>query len=581
MRDGGLTRRRALTLGAAAGLGAMVGRPLQALARGSRAPRGFGLRVTAADFPAGSRTSRPLRASHAFDLVGLRGARGDVEVRVRRAGGRWSRWVALAVHGDHAPDTGTGARASDPVWTGGSDELQLRVGRRRPAGDLRVHLVAVPAAARRRVRPGGAVARAAQASTPPSIIGRDQWGAAQVPPRAAPSYGDVQVAFVHHTVSANGYGPQDSAGIVLGIAKYHRDTNGWNDVGYNFLVDQYGQIFEGRAGGIDQPVIGAQAQGYNSHSTGVAILGTFQDVAPSDAALEAVARVVGWKLSVHAAPVEGQVVLTSAGGDLNRYAGGTPVTLQRISGHRDGDASSCPGDALYALLPQIRERARKYAFTPAPGASVAKATLAADTRHVAYGQQARFSGSVTRADGQPAAGEAVAVQKRGKSGAWVPVARTTVDGAGAWAASVAWKATGDVRVVAAGATTQAMKIVCLPAVAARLTARRLTAGGTVRVRGAVRPAQAVSVLVERQGSDGTWRRSQTVRGKLRGTSFDAAVRLKNPGLYRLTAKAGTPSANGAAAPLLVRAVRGRTGAAGGTSTSTPIRTPATGGVAPR
>ena len=80
---------------------------------------------------------------------------------------------------------------------------------------------------------------------------------------------------MHHTVNANTYAPQDSAAIVLSICRYHRNENGWRDIGYNFLVDRFGQIFEGRAGGIDQPVIGAQAQGYNGVSTGVANLGTF------------------------------------------------------------------------------------------------------------------------------------------------------------------------------------------------------------------------------------------------------------------------------------------------------------------
>ena len=83
------------------------------------------------------------------------------------------------------------------------------------------------------------------------VITRTEWGGDSVPPRADPEYGAVQLAFVHHTVTANDYAPEDSAAIVLGIARYHRNSNGWNDIGYNFLVDKYGQVFEGRAGGID------------------------------------------------------------------------------------------------------------------------------------------------------------------------------------------------------------------------------------------------------------------------------------------------------------------------------------------
>src|SRR3954468_6007326 len=153
-------RRRALVLGAAAGLGSLLAalRGVPALAAAARSPRrgGFGLAVTPADFD-GGRTSRVLRARR-FDLLGVRGA-GHVEVRVRERGGTWSAWVPLAAHGDHAPDTGTGERASDPVWTGGSDELQLRL-TRPPRGSLRVHFVAVPGALRRSAARGTARARA-------------------------------------------------------------------------------------------------------------------------------------------------------------------------------------------------------------------------------------------------------------------------------------------------------------------------------------------------------------------------------------------------------------------------------------
>src|ERR671910_395917 len=132
-------------------------------------------------------------------------------------------------------------------------------------------------------------ARAAQAGAPPPITPRSAWGADSVPPREPPIYGEVQLAFVHHTVTANDYTPEESPGIVLAIARYHRNSQGWNDIGYQFLVDRYGQIFEGRAGGIDQAIVGAQAQGFNSVSTGVACLGTHTDVFQTEAGLEALA----------------------------------------------------------------------------------------------------------------------------------------------------------------------------------------------------------------------------------------------------------------------------------------------------
>ena len=470
-----ITRRRALALGAAAGLGALLEplRRLPALAVGSPKPRGFGLTVTPADFD-GARTSRVLRGAA---LRPDRRARepGHVEIRVRARGGAWSPWIALAAHGDHAPDTGTGEHASDPVWTGGSDELQLRLARP-PRGSLRVHLVAVPpacAAAPRRVprapaggRPRGAGGRGA-AGQSAADHRPDAWGAASVPPRSGPSYGAVQAAFVHHTASVNEYGPQDSPGIVLGIAKYHRDTNGWNDIGYNFLVDRYGQVFEGRAGGVDQPVVGAHAQGYNSQSTSVAQIGTYSAGGITPQAMSATAQLLGWKLSLHGVPTEGVVVLRSGGGSLNRYPSGTPVSVNRICGHRDGDETSCPGDALYGQLAELRTRASALA-----GPVVARGvTLAVAAAAVPYGQSAGFAGLVTRPGGVAPAGTAVAVQKRGRKG-WVTVARATAAADGSWSAAVPWRRSGEVRARAGSASSPVAKVDVVASVRLRTPRRR-------------------------------------------------------------------------------------------------------------
>jgi hypothetical protein len=600
-----ITRRRALALGAAAGVGSLLGplRSVPALAALSPRPRGFGLTVTPADFD-GGRTSRVLRARR-FDVIGVRGS-GTVEVRVRPRGGAWSAWIPLAARGDHAPDTGTGERASDPIWTGGSDEFQLRLARA-PRGSVRVHFVAVPAALRRSAaratararsgagaastgRPSGsagsgatavaaavsggaAVGRAAvadagasrargraaqaggvQPGSPPPIIPRAAWGAASVPPRAAPRYGVVQAAFVHHTVTVNEYAPTDSPAIVLGIAKFHRDTNGWNDIGYNFLVDRYGQVFEGRAGGVDQAVVGAHAQGYNAQSTSVAQIGTYTAGGITPEAFEATAQLLGWKLSLHGVPAVGTVVLTSGGGSDNRFGAGTPVTVNRICGHRDGDVTSCPGDALYGQLPALRGRTAALAGPIAPPQQ--QVTLAVSAPAVAYGEPVSFAGLVIRPGGGAAAGVPVSLQKRGRTGAWVTVARATAGADGSWALNVPWRRSGQVRARSGAASSIVASVAVVPSVALRRPRRRRIASGTVlRLSGRVRPAGPVRVLVEIKGRDGRWRRVRLVGARVRETNFSAAMRMRRPGLYRLTARTAGSAPRAADAPLLIRVLR--------------------------
>jgi hypothetical protein len=552
-----ITRRRALVLAAATGLGSLLTRPFSAFGRALPAGvRGFGMDVGPRDFEGA--TSRVLRAPRRFDLLGVRGPRGAhgrLEVRVRPNGGAWSPWVALAVHGDHAPDTGSGERASDPVWTGGCDELQLRAAHP-PRAALRMHFVAVPAVARRGTRAHAATVpkqTSPQPGTPPPIIPRAAWGGDSVPPRSPPAYGVVQLAFVHHTVTANGYTPEQSGSMVLAIAKYHRDTNGWNDIGYNFLVDQYGQVFEGRAGGVDQAVVGAHAQGYNSQSTGVAVLGTFSDVPIPEAAMAAITQLLGWKMSLHGVPCEGGLTVVSGGGSLNRYSSGTPVAMQRISGHRDGDATECPGNALYAQLPVLRTRATALA---GPTVAHGQVSLTPAAPAVLYGADAVFTGAVIRPDTTPGAGDVVALQKRTSQGTWVTIGQTTANVDGSFVVRVPWRRGGDVRAAAAGAFSRVASVGLTPVLSTRHASKRVAAGRRVALSGRVRPAASVAVVLERQGSDGRFRRVASVSGRVQKTKWRAAVRLRRPGLYRLTARTSPKAGDARGTPVYVRAVRG-------------------------
>ena len=546
------TRRQALTLGAAA-LAVAGLRPRPAAAA---APETFELPVPVADDAAGAvaaaavaaagwRTTPVLPAPHRFDLAGVRWARGDrveVQLRARPRGGPWTRWVRLPPAGDHGPDAGGTATGTEPAWTGPADEVQLRL--RGRARGLRLAFVHAEPAARRAAQLRRPAARPARRAQAPRIISRSEWGADSVPPRASPSFGQVLLAFVHHTVTANDYAPEQSAAIVLGIARYHRNTNGWNDIGYNFLVDQYGQVFEGRAGGIDQAIVGAQAQGWNSVSTGVACLGTFTDVPQSDAGLEAVAQLLGWKLSLHGVPVEGQITATSLGGETNRYRSGTPVVFERISGHRDGDNTSCPGDQLYAQLPDLRTRAARYATAaapPPPPVPVAAVSMRTSTDVVRGIAPLQVTGAVQFNDGAPLDGVPVEVLYAAPGGPLGHLADAVCAADGSFAATVTLGASGTVAARYLGdgvrppADSPGTAVTILPELAVGLSRASVRAGRRVAVRGTVTPAGAprAEVIVERREGR-RWRAVRRRRVAVRNGRYGFFVRLRQAGRYRVT-----------------------------------------------
>ncbi|MEU6761410.1 FG-GAP-like repeat-containing protein [Streptomyces sp. NPDC046853] len=201
--------------------------------------------------------------------------------------------------------------------------------------------------------------------TKPPMISRAGWGADESQVEDPPEYIDkVKAVFVHHTVGTNDYSCAQSASLVRGIMTYHVETEGWNDLGYNFLVDKCGQVFEGRGGGTDLPVRGAHTYGFNGESAGIAVLGDFEgDPAsgkpagkPTRAALQSVARVAAWKLGQYGGDPSGKVTLTAAD-DTGVWKKGDTPSLNTISGHRDGFATACPGKNLYSKLGEIRRYA--------------------------------------------------------------------------------------------------------------------------------------------------------------------------------------------------------------------------------
>jgi hypothetical protein len=498
--------------------------------------------------------SRVMRPGKRFELVGLSWRGGPIDslnFRVRRKGGDWSPWAAVGAGSDDGPDRGSrearNARlSSNPLWAGESDEVQLAISGGRRVRDLRLRFVntkgtATPAA-RHRTRMRERAARAAgpaakQADTSqPSIVPREQWASDKCPPRADPAYGQVNLAFIHHTVSTNEYGPEDSAAMVLAICRYHRNGNGWNDIGYNFLVDRYGTIFEGRAGGIAEAVVGAQAQGYNTTSTGIASLGTFSSGGQTPAGLAAIARVLSWKLAVHGVPPVGKVAVVSQGGSTNRFPAGARPLFDRISGHRDANATACPGDGLYAQLPQLRAM-----VNPGPPRAATQTTAARVRRNIAYGSKAVLRMSVSAGGVPPGSpvsplgGRRVEVQVLGRLG-WRTNHSVKTDASGKAETRMRLSLNRRLRARFQGepgllpSSSASVQVGVRPVV----TAAASVAGKRVRVTGTVRPKKATAILtLKRRTSGGRLVRVSRRTVKLRGGKLLTNLRLTRPAAYRL------------------------------------------------
>jgi hypothetical protein len=194
----------------------------------------------------------------------------------------------------------------------------------------------------------------AEASNLPTWIKpRSAWGAAPYKGTPSSARGGVSRAIVHHTAGQNGYTRDAVPGIIRGIQHWHQNGNGWSDIGYNIVIDRFGDVWEGREGGLDRAIIGAHAAGHNTGTVGVSVLGNYVSVEPEWASIAALAKAIGWQAGIY---------------------GFDPTGSGAVIGHRDVGTTSCPG-LIQNRLPWIRSEAARqaYPFTDIAGNSHASA----------------------------------------------------------------------------------------------------------------------------------------------------------------------------------------------------------------
>jgi uncharacterized protein with LGFP repeats len=346
----------------------------------------------------GGETVREVHQDTPFSMVALTAddlSGTSARVRAKKPDGSWGPWYeaenldGVGPEGSapcHPPDRCAPApvRGTEPIFVGRTTDVQIAVNRPAPVTrpmapspskpglgyrpvnverplnqDLKAVLISPPQA------PVDISSLPPESATPPGVppvfIGRAQWGADESQVCGKPVYdAGIRAGIVHHTAGSNDYTPEDSAGIVRSIFEYHTRTLGWCDIAYNALVDKYGQVFEGRAGGMDRPVEGAHTGGFNLDTWGVAMLGNFDDVPPTPIQLRTTGRLLGWRLGLDHVDPKGTVVLTSAGGSFTHFPQGAAVTLPTIFTHRDVGNTDCPGNAAYAQMDLLRDTAAHF-----------------------------------------------------------------------------------------------------------------------------------------------------------------------------------------------------------------------------
>jgi len=296
-------------------------------------------------------------------LVGVTWPAGAAEVDVRwRIPGGWTPWAAAETEPGTAPggDGDAGVRpGTEPLWpVRGATAVGVRL--RSVTSPSPPQLLMVGERTSRTWQVGGTANALAATTTGEERLGRVvsrlEWGADESLRKRATYQSRVDAVVVHHTVNANDYTETEAPSIVRSIYAFHVRGRGYDDIAYNLLVDRFGRVFEGRAGGFrDRAIKGSHTGGFNQGTLGVAMIGQTDEAAPAPALADAVARVAAWAADRWGFDPRRQTTLTSKGS--SRYPNGRRVTVPRLLGHRDLSNTACPGRFAYPMLPDLRERA--------------------------------------------------------------------------------------------------------------------------------------------------------------------------------------------------------------------------------
>lgn len=347
-------------------------------------------------------TIQPVKSVPAFTLVGITwtGAIDTTsvfQVRVREKG-IWSVWQQLSWTSEHGPTTNSSEdkqarNGTDPLITATADAIEAKVTNK--TGKLPANLKLALSNSNQTSQDKTLVARRTLvgdvdpfvtspqgAIVPrPRIISRVEWGANESWRDADAAMGTgILAGFMHHTATTNSYAADQGPAQMRALYAYYTKGLRYKDMAYSFLVDRYGNIYEGRSGcprvmttpcdGPSMPAVGAHTAAMNVNTFAVSVIGNYQTEKPPAASMaaivEGVASTMAWKIAPYGLTADGysDVPVGPDPEDQSRYAEGDIAHIQTVSGHRDVGRTVCPGQYLYPALPTIRARINQL-LTPA------------------------------------------------------------------------------------------------------------------------------------------------------------------------------------------------------------------------